>query len=915
MTQVGSILMEESMSLAANEVSSSNDGTKEIRSKSTSEGNSLTRLFSSGEITEFTGDMYVPLFLKTIFRWRRVVIAFWLLLLWPSGYYCYTKLVHNTDDEIPPPDGSDSKKAEDVYEDAYLPPGKSENKPITIALEQKDVESGGSMTEEGSLVYNVTSAFIEEYSEFIINLKDPGIVSVSDYYSTNAVGVHTYAIESFTANNGSITLMVVTNLIDKYSSRRNFFDDVKEYGEDNAPAELEISFAGFDASSSDVTDLVEEDMRMMDMVSVPLALLVLFVVLDRNCPLLLIPTVQVITSFMGSCILMYPISESMRISNFVLSIMLSMTIAMSIDYTLFILSRTLEELDNGMELIPAVVNAYVNAAHVILVSGATIMICLFTMVLLPIIIFVGVGLGAGISILFCVFVSMTLLPALLFSTYGKKVFRCSCKKKKSTKVKQETDLMTTPLLHKNESSDTARTALEIEEEENLNDLQDDKDNLINETPTAEEIDTNGFWFQMGKQWIQWPRSIVIFSAVVCVCILPVGYYIFEMETSISNELWLPDTADSMEAHDLIADSFGEGAVAPYSILFDGSDTNQNITTRKGFDVMHLVQQSFSLNADFSSPDDIYNGIAYWNYTSISYDTYQQALACYSSCEDENLLTVAFLDQQQTSKDGQTTYIRFIQWNTDPYSTDGVDWLTSARDIIDDLEDQGQLQGYKVHLLGGSSVDYDCKVETYKYFPFVVIFALITVLLFLMCFFRSFVAALRSVVSILFTLSFSYGLLVLVYQKGILDWTGITAVTTIESSPDQNDGEIHYLPPVMAFNICVGLSLDYDIFYISRILEFRLFGWDDTSSILLGLQGTGRIITAAGCIMALAFGGLLLSSIPILDQFGFLLASSVFLDTFVIRTIIVPILFSWTDIYSWWPRSLPTPHKSALAEEQ
>jgi len=401
--------------------------------------------------------------------------------------------------------------------------------------------------------------------------------------------------------------------------------------------------------------------------------------------------------------------------------------------------------------------------------------------------------------------------------------------------------------------------------------------------------------------------------VVLGVILPVGYFLTDFETSLSTELWLPSSAGSMKANDQLKESsFGVGSTAPYKIIFDGYDSNQKITTSDGFDVMHLVYDDFSLYADNASPNDEYTGISIWNGTLISYDTYQEAISCGETCDNETLLSIAYINAAQTTEDNETTYITLIQ-DIDPYSNDGIDWLTSARDIIDDLEDENLLQGFNVYIEGGCGVAYDSKVKTYDSFPWVVGITLCVVLVFMIGFFKSVVTALRSTISIIFTLLFAYGSLVLVYRKGIFDWLGFDGLESYSESG--KEGEIHFMVPVMAFNICVGLSLDYDIFFISRILEYRLLAWDNTSTILLGLQGTGHIITAAGVIMAVAFGGLMLSSLKILDQFGFILTASVLLDTFVIRTIIVPILFSWTDKYSWWPRFLPTPDKSVVNHQE
>jgi uncharacterized membrane protein YdfJ with MMPL/SSD domain len=114
---------------------------------------------------------------------------------------------------------------------------------------------------------------------------------------------------------------------------------------------------------------------------------------------------------------------------------------------------------------------------------------------------------------------------------------------------------------------------------------------------------------------------------------------------------------------------------------------------------------------------------------------------------------------------------------------------------------------------------------------------------------------------------------------------------------------------MSFSIIVGLALDYDVFLVTRILEFRLeHGYKHESSIAAALDATGGIITAAGVIMAISFGSLLGSASPALDQWAFLLTTAVLVDTFLVRTLVVPTLTGWTGKYSWFPRRhLPVGH--------
>ena len=126
----------------------------------------------------------------------------------------------------------------------------------------------------------------------------------------------------------------------------------------------------------------------------------------------------------------------------------------------------------------------------------------------------------------------------------------------------------------------------------------------------------------------------------------------------------------------------------------------------------------------------------------------------------------------------------------------------------------------------------------------------------------------------------------------------------------------------------GIGLDYDIFLISRIQEYRAKGYTETSSIVKGLVKTGSIITAAGMIMAIAFSGLLFTTSGVLYQMAFLLVLAVLLDTLVVRLFLVPAIMQiFADLgmgnffpasYLWsWPPPLhmyPVPENGSLEGE-
>jgi uncharacterized membrane protein YdfJ with MMPL/SSD domain len=160
----------------------------------------------------------------------------------------------------------------------------------------------------------------------------------------------------------------------------------------------------------------------------------------------------------------------------------------------------------------------------------------------------------------------------------------------------------------------------------------------------------------------------------------------------------------------------------------------------------------------------------------------------------------------------------------------------------------------------------------------------------------------AVITIALPVLLVYGLGVLVFEDGLLwGWK-------------QTDG-IYWLTPIMSFSILVGLGLDYDVFLFSRIYEYRLDGYSDVACITKGVYKTGGVITAAGVIMAIAFGGLLMSKMMMLNQFGFFLCLAVLIDTFIIRTMMVPALLRLAGPVNWWPSVMPEGGKDAYHPER
>ena len=188
-------------------------------------------------------------------------------------------------------------------------------------------------------------------------------------------------------------------------------------------------------------------------------------------------------------------------------------------------------------------------------------------------------------------------------------------------------------------------------------------------------------------------------------------------------------------------------------------------------------------------------------------------------------------------------------------------------------------------------------KVFDLFPLMITITIIIIYVLIALMFRSAFIPLRLIITIAITLSWIYGLSVLVFEYDYFDAL-FPALYEVDA--------LYWIVPIMAFSILIGLGLDYDIFLLSRISEFRDMGYTDIAAIHKGLYKTGSIISAAGVIMAISFSGLLLSKEMVLNQFGFILCVAVLVDTFIIRTVLVPAIMSIAEKWNWWPGKKPEP---------
>jgi RND superfamily putative drug exporter len=179
-------------------------------------------------------------------------------------------------------------------------------------------------------------------------------------------------------------------------------------------------------------------------------------------------------------------------------------------------------------------------------------------------------------------------------------------------------------------------------------------------------------------------------------------------------------------------------------------------------------------------------------------------------------------------------------------------------------------------------------------PYVIVLVLGLTLVLLTVVFRSLIVAATAVFLNLLSVGAAYGLLVLVFQHGIgAGLLGFAHADTIEA-----------WVPLFLFSVLFGLSMDYQVFLLSRIRERYDIGGDTAEAVLHGVAATARIITGAALIIVAVFLGFAMGDLIMFQQMGFGVAVALLIDATLIRSVILPSVMKLLDRWNWYlPRWL------------
>ncbi|ETO29859.1 MmpL efflux pump, partial [Reticulomyxa filosa] len=722
----------------------------------------------------------------------------------------------------------------------------------------------------------------------------------------------------------------------KRHSLLNWLDDVIKDLNDRSGGRIVTKYTGQVALWNDMQEESKKTIKSHLFV-IPLILLI-FGYTIGSWRLTLIPIVAMLICVSLAFMMMLPFTDIFTVSTMTPTIMTSISLAMCIDYNLFMLIRFREEVGDEREVLKMseVFNALhktVNwSGHVVLVSGFILALSLMGYIFCSIEFLKSYGLGAAIAVGCAIAINLTLTPALLllaprfFTQFG---FNCRLttiiddldepqgmykhfaqrggevlnkqKKKMNKQIytyiyniyvyiclftfvyallcmhfyvctfgqwKMEMETKTTE--YKASSKDTSALISKVDDEHIG--IRDNDDPFHPFEITA--ADEANYFKSVGSCAARGRRCF------------------HDIEISYAQTLDMPRDSTHWKTFHRVSEHFSSGLIGPMYILIRAPSGVNVFNYSYINDTALFFQDVLSQLNDTVGQVDHVRGVSVVGGQYLGGKNHNVTQSTYQSSYAKSKLYHALVDSYVGQHNAESYFVMLT--HNDPNGMDCKRIVNHIRDVINPTcKRQLKPLGYQCYYYSNSAKTVDAIDDLYRTFPWILFITMIFIFLIAGLIWRNMFLPLRLFLTIAMPMFMIYGLTVLVFQHGWLSWLHSKSV-------DDTHG-IAWIIPLMTITLLFGLALDYDIFLWSRIDEYMKHGIPLRPAIVRGVFKTGSIITAAGLIMACAFSGLLLSTVPALNQAGFILVASVLVDTFIIRTSLVPSILSISLNVTWHPK--------------
>ena len=390
------------------------------------------------------------------------------------------------------------------------------------------------------------------------------------------------------------------------------------------------------------------------------------------------------------------------------------------------------------------------------------------------------------------------------------------------------------------------------------------------------------WYHAPAGWERWARwlarhpwrALVIGGFAIALITLPLT----QIKIGLPRSNWFPSNTESSAGVETLELMGARGTLQPVRLIFQAPEGERIVGSRY---IRALKRLSDSIHADprvasVRSVVDIHPGMSALRYTML-----------YGNVESARARAPEFY-AAYLSSDVRTTLMDVLLADTTSF-TSSMDVARSIRSLVHSGSEG--LDSVEVAVGGFAASSVDLQNELLGQFPLVITLVLISTAVMLFIAFRSILVPIKAVIMNCLSVAGAFGITVLVFQNGVGGRLfGLDGPTEA----------VYVAVPVLVFAIVFGLSMDYEVFLLSRIKEaFDQSGLNDQAT-MQGLTATASVITSAAAIMIVVFGIFSFSRVQVAQQLGFGLAVAVFLDATLIRMVLVPAVMHIAGRWNWWP---------------
>lgn len=401
------------------------------------------------------------------------------------------------------------------------------------------------------------------------------------------------------------------------------------------------------------------------------------------------------------------------------------------------------------------------------------------------------------------------------------------------------------------------------------------------------------WYHAPTAWERWARwlahhpwrAVVIGLTLIAAITWPLA----KINIGLPRSGWFPEGTESTLGVELLEEIGSRGALQPIRIIMEAPDGQRVVGSRY---ISGLKRFSDSIHDDprverIRGPVNIRPGMSRFAYLSL-YGNLDRARERYPE-----------FFEAYVSPEGGTALMDVVLMDSTTFGG-AMDLVHQIRGMV--REGVQGLDSVSIKVGGFAAASLDLQEDLLAGFPLLITLVLSITGVMLLIAFQSVLVPIKAVVMNCLSVAGAFGLVVLVFQEGVgAQLFGLPGATEA----------VYVVVPVTVFAVVFGLSMDYEVFLLSRIKEaFRRTRKNDLAT-MEGLSVTASVITSAAAIMIIVFGMFTFSRVFAAKLMGFGLAVAVFLDATLIRMVLVPAIMHIAGRWNWWPGMRGTPESSDL----